>query len=330
MKRYGFLWEKFISYENLLQAYKNAIKGKKHYPEIQKIENDIEKYILLTQQILINGWEPCEYRSKEVSCNYKKRDVQIVKFFPDRIIHHAITLILNPIFVPTFIHDSYQCIKGKGAHKAIAKTRKNIDSSKIEDLYMLKMDIKKFYPSVDNELLKSKIEKKIKDKKFLSVVFSLIDSFNGIPVGNYTSQIFGNLFLNELDHKIKEKNKSYIRYADDMIIIGDKVELQNILKMVTQWLSENKLCLKHTTHIAPFSSRPLDFIGFRFYRTHTRPRKATIFRTLKKLRKKNYSFLPSIFGWVSCSKSCKILLVKLFMNSIGINNNVYLLRYLMR
>lgn len=208
--------------------------------------------------------------------------------------------VLEPIFVKTFISQTYACIKGRGIHKASFKLREYIKDEK----YCLKLDIKKFYPSIDNEILKQLLRRKIKDRELLVLLDSIIDSAKGLPIGNYLSQYLANFYLTYLDHYIKEvlKVKKYLRYADDMVLLSNnKEELQKVLKEIERYL-ETKLNLKVKSNYQIFSikDRGVDFVGYKHYPTHTLIRKSIKKRYIKHDNKKVYN------GWLKYCNSVNL------------------------
>lgn len=203
MKRYNNLFDKIITIENLELAEKKARKNKGNRKEVIEFLAHKDKLLLQLQKKLITE----EYVTSEYSTfiirEPKERLIFKLPFYPDRIVHHAIMNVLEPIWVSIFINNTYSCIKGRGIHKAVRDIQqdlKDIDGTK----YCLKLDIKKFYPSIDHDVLKSIIRKKIKDEKLLNLLDGIIDSTDGVPIGNYLSQFFANLVLAYFDHWIKE------------------------------------------------------------------------------------------------------------------------------
>ena len=169
----------------------------------------------------------------------KERVIYRLPYFPDRITHHAIMNIMEPIFVSTFTADTYSCIKGRGIHKA-QKALKKALKDKLNTTYCLKLDIRKFYPSIDHDILKKLIRRKIKDYDLLWLLDGIIDSAEGLPIGNYLSQYLANFYLSYFDHWIKENKgvKYYFRYADDMVILANnKAYLHNLLTEIKAYLS---------------------------------------------------------------------------------------------
>ena len=158
-------------------------------------------------------------------------------------------------FIKGFIVDTYSSIKGRGIHKGLARVKKALRRNK-NLKYCLKLDIRKFYPSIDKDILKKLLEKKIKDRKLLDLLFEIIDSYNdGVPIGNYTSQYFGNFYLSGLDHFIKEHRhvKGYFRYCDDIVLLGEtKKELWEIFNDIRHYVEiELNLHIKPNYQVFP-------------------------------------------------------------------------------
>lgn len=177
--------------------------------------------------------------------------------------------------------------------------------------YCLKLDIKKFYPSVDNEILKKIVRKKIKDSELLYLIDDIINSAQGIPIGNYLSQYFGNVYLNDFDHWIKEKKrvKYYYRYVDDIVILSaTKEQLHTLLTEIQEYLEKNlNLEVKGNYQIFPVAARGIDFVGYRFYHTHTLMRKSIKKAFGKAMKKNNPKSIASYYGWASHCNSKNLL-----------------------
>ncbi len=209
--------------------------------------------------------------------------------------------VLEPIFVSNFTADTYSCIKGKGIHaaaKAVKKSLKDIPGT----TYCLKLDIKKFYPSVNHECLKKLLRKKFKDADLLWLLDEIIDSAEGLPIGNYLSQYLANFYLSYFDHWIKEDKavKYYFRYADDMVIPApSKDYLHSLLNEIKHYLNLNlKLQVKQNYQVFPVEARGIDFVGYKFYHTHTLLRKQIKKNFAKMLKNNpNEASIASYKGW---------------------------------
>lgn len=278
MKRYGNLFDKIASVDNIQLAHKNASKGKKHYDEVKMVNSDIEYYSQEISKMLHEGrFENSKYKVFTKLDKGKEREIYKLPYYPDRIIHHAIMQVLEPIWIKTLIPDTFQSIKGRGIHKAKRRIEPVVRSGKVK--YCLKMDIQKFYPSIDNKILQGIIEKKVKCKRTLQLLNKVLYSIQGVPIGNYLSQYFGNLYLTYFDHWIKEelKVKYYYRYCDDIVLLGNiKRELHIILGRIKMHLG-NRLKLKLKKDYQVFHiDRGIDFLGFRFFRKYTLIRKRIV------------------------------------------------------
>jgi len=278
MKRIGNLYDKIWDMENIKLAHKNARKGKTKYKEVQEVDNNLDYYLgeiqkMLRDKTFVNG----KYTIFTRKFYGKERTVYRLPYFPDRIIHHCIMQILSPVWDKVFIRNTFSSIKGRGIHDGVKRLQKDLRENK--DLkYCLKFDIKKFYPSVDNSILKTIIRKKIKDKNVLWLLDIIIDSVEGIPIGNYLSQYLGNLYLTYLDHQMKEvyKCKHYYRYCDDIVILNDKKSiLQSLILLVKSLLKgELSVSMKRNWQVFPVVCRGIDFLGYVIYKNYCRIRKA--------------------------------------------------------
>lgn len=266
MKRHGNLWDKIVNKDNLYKAYLKARKGKGWQRKVRVIDKNPDKYIDELYQTLINGeYKTAKYKTK-VIFEPKMRTIYILPFYPDRIVHHAIMNVLEPIWDGLFMNHSYACRKKKGQHKASTYCMSLVCKYK----YVLKCDISKFYPSVNHETLKSIIRHKIKDKKVLELLDTIIDSTGtetNVPIGNYLSQWFGNLYLNELDKELKHKYrvKAMVRYSDDFLIFSNsKQELHRLDSIVQEFLGTKLQMRLSKCNIFP-TSQGVDFLGYRHF-----------------------------------------------------------------
>lgn len=314
MKRYGNLYEKICSMENLELAYKNAKKGKGWYREVKQIEENPKYYLELLQSMLKNHtYRTSEYETFIKTDGAKEREIYKLPFFPDRIAQWAVLQVIEPQLLAYFTDDTYSAIPNKGIHAAFKKLRKAVDTVPEEMTYCLKIDCKKFYPSIDHEILKQKFRRKYKDPELLELIDEIIDSIStcpateenidfytgqgkeirivtnekgqefidgiGIPIGNYFSQYDGNFYLSEFDHWIKEVKhiKHYYRYMDDMCIFASsKEELHLLLKEIERYLNiKLNLRLKGNYQIFPSFIRGIDFVGYRIFKDYTLLRKST-------------------------------------------------------
>ena len=312
MKRYGNLYEKICDEGNIYEAYLKARKGKGKSLGVMIFERDLERNLKNIREELENGtYRTPEYETFQIH-DPKERTIFRLPF-RDRVVHHAIMNVLEDIWTPVFISQSYSCIKGRGIHGAMKHLKKAL---KDEDntAYCLKMDIRKYYPSVDHEILKGIIRRRIKDIKLLILLDGIIDSAPGIPIGNYLSQFFANLYLSYFDHWLKEELnvRYYFRYADDMVILSKgKERLHELLALIKEYLCGRlRLELKGNWQIFPVKKRGIDFLGYVFYHDHVKMRKSikkNLCRKVSELGKKDMSkkeYKCALASWMGWAKHC--------------------------
>lgn len=288
---------------NLELADKNARKGKVKTHGVRLFDKNREGNLLALQQALkLKTFKTSPYHIFKVNNYGKEREIYRLPYFPDRVVHHAIMNITKDLWVSIFTADTFSCIEKRGIHMGVKRLKKALKDP--ETVYCLKLDIKKYYPSIDHDILKSIIRKKIKDNDLLWLLDEIIDSAPGVPIGNYLSQYFANLYLTYFDHYIKEvlKVKYYFRYADDMVILSDsKVHLHELYEQIKDYLKDNlKLTIKHNYQIFPIEKRGIDFLGYVFYHSHVLLRKSIKQRFARNVAKKgieNNLSIPAYFGW---------------------------------
>ena len=293
MKRFDNLFERVVSIENLMLADDLAAKGKSKQRGVIKHRKNREENLQKLHQTLVNGEYKTSLYTKFKIFDGKEREISKLPYFPDRIVQHAISNIIEPILVKTFTADTYSCIKGRGVHKASYNLRKGLKKGY---RYCLKFDVVKFYPSVDNEVLKKIVRRKIKDARLLALMDEIIDSDRGLPIGSYLSQHLANLYMTYFDHFVKEKLrvKGYFRYADDVVVLSNsKQELWKwFIEMKSYLQRELRLEVKSNYQVFPVASRGIDWVGYVHYQHHTRLRKSI------KQRYKKSNNKPGYKGWL--------------------------------
>ncbi len=307
MKRIGNLYEKVISLENLRLADEKARKGKLRSYGVMVHDKRREANLIALHKSLKNGtFRTSKYHVFTIY-EPKERLIFRLPYFPDRILHHAIMNILEPIWVSVFNQSTYSCIKNRGIHKCAKDVKKALKQDPDGTRYCLKIDVRKFYPSINHDLLKQIVRRKIKDKRLLALLDEIIDSADGVPIGNYLSQYFANLFLAYFDHWLKEQKrvKYYWRYADDIVILAhDKDSLHKLLHEIRAYLHGLKLKVKHNYQVFPVDSRGIDFLGYVFYHTHTLLRKSIkqkLCRRVAKLNKRKIAPTKEVYKQQICS-----------------------------
>jgi retron-type reverse transcriptase len=290
LKRKGNLFERIVDFSNLLHAYKKAVRGKRYWDSTLDFTFNFEKELMILKNELIHKtYIPGEFRTFTI----KEPKVRMISVAPfrDRVVHHALCNVIEPIFEKIFIFDSYACRTEKGTHSALMRfkffTQKN--------RFVLRGDIRKFFPSIDHEMLLSIIEKKIKDIDCLWLIQTIINHSNpqetvmdyfpgddlftpimrrkGLPIGNQTSQFFANVYLNPLDHFVKEtlKCRNYVRYCDDFALWSDDKDVLNELKKrIKIFLEKLRLKLNDKKTRIFRTSDGVRFVGFIVYPHKTR------------------------------------------------------------
>lgn len=318
------IYQQLISVENLFQAWGEFRKGKRKRKDVQVFERDLEDNLFnLHQTLKDKTYQHGSYKSFYV---YDPKQRHIHKaFVADRIIHHLLYKYLYLLFDKSFIHDSYSCRLNKGTHKAVKRlenfTRK-VSQNYSRSCWALKCDIKKFFASVDHRVLVELLENKVKDEGILWLLLKVINSFHsefgngkGIPLGNLTSQVFANIYLNELDRFVKQKLKVkyYLRYADDfLIVLNNKKGLIGFVDQLKQFLLEKlKLDLHPKKVVLRKLSWGIDCLGYIVLPYYVLPRTKTKKRMFKKLKGKSnrlgfHQSLQSYLGYLSHSNSFMI------------------------
>lgn len=278
--------------ENLLQAFQNASNGKRKRDEVKRFEADLDTNLRQLQvELTTRTYTTSAY---EVFVKYEPKRREIYKLpFRDRVVQWAIMQVLEPVWTPQFTSDTHACIRGRGIHSLLRQLRTDLRRDPDGTRYCLKIDVCKFYPSIDHGILKQVIRRKLKDPDVLWLLDGIIDSASGVPIGNYISQYFANLYLSELDHLLKEDVgvRYYYRYADDIVLLSDSKEyLSGVLVYINHYLNDSRLLtLKSNFQIYPVESRGIDFVGYVTYHTHCLARKRNkqgLCRELAALRKK--------------------------------------------
>lgn len=302
MKRAKNLFEKICSIENIRKADHIAQRGKKDQKGVIRHNRNRDRNLLRIQELLQSKTFSTSAYSLFRIQDPKERVISSLPYFPDRIIHHAIMLQLEDILVSTFTADTYSCIKGRGIHSAADKLKQTLKNT-AGTTYCLKLDIEKFYPSVNNAILKQLLRKKIKDIDLLWLLDNIIDSAQGLPIGSYTSQYFANFYLTYFDHWIKECKgvKHYFRYCDDMVFLSDNKQfLHSLLQDIKLYLRKNlALEIKDNYQVFPVAARGIDFLGYVFKPTHTLLRKSIKKRFARRMaRGCSLQSKAAYHGWV--------------------------------
>lgn len=310
MKRYGNLFEKTFSIDNLYAAYLDARKGKRAKRSCFEFEKHLGWNLKDLCESIYNGsYSPREY-FQFVVYEPKRRIIHAPQF-RDVVVQHAIYRIIYDIFNKSFISTSFACRVGYGTHKAAHYTR-NAMRQYSGDAYYLKLDIRKFFYSINRALLRKMIERKIKEKRLVDMimVFAEMELAEGIPIGNLLSQIFALIYLNPLDHFVKRvlKVKHYVRYVDDFILIGfTHAECLEYKNKITQFLQDT-LSLNLSKSTIQQIRKGINFCGYRMWRSISCIRKHSLFKFKRAVRKGKQPSIDSLLGHAKHTNSLRYML----------------------
>lgn len=321
MKTYKKLFEKYISDENILLSLRTAKRGdkaKRTKKRLVDMNENSDKWVDRIRQIA-SDFHNHDHTPKEIydGITRKKRTI-IVPSVIELVIQHMQVNILKPIILKGLYEHTYAAIPNRGAHLGKRVLEKWIKNDRKNTKYCLKVDVRHFFESIDKHILKCMLARKINDSRFLEQLYKIIDvTENGLPLGYYTSQWYANWYLQEFDHFVKQElsAKYYMRYMDDMIILGsNKRTLRKMLYHIKEYLENNlKLALKDNIRIFAVGSDDascIDFMGFRFYSNRTTLRRSIMMKASRKaklLSKKDSLTVHdarqmlAYLGWLSCT-----------------------------
>lgn len=275
MKRHGNLFPAIVDEGNLRAAHANARKGKTWQRGVQAVDADLDTRIAeLREQLLDGGYSTGRYSRKIVRERGKERVIHRLPYWPDRVVHHAIVQVLAPTWTSSLIRHTYASIPGRGIHDAASIVRRQLRTDPEGSAWCLRMDVRKFYPSIPHAPLKELLRRRVKDPRALVLLDDVVDSIDvtgpgvGIPIGNYLSQWFANLYLGPLDWRIKQHHKVgyYHRYCDDMIALhADRDRLHAVREDTAEQLAAIGLALKGNWQAFPSADRGVDFVGYRMW-----------------------------------------------------------------
>ncbi|MBI1918349.1 MAG: group II intron reverse transcriptase domain-containing protein [Planctomycetes bacterium] len=305
MKRHAKLWPQVVSFRNLLLAFEKAAHGKRSRPDVARFAFDLENELCrLRQELTAGTYTPGPY--KTFTLHHPKRRLISAAPFRDRVVHHALVNVLEPIWERTFLPDSYACRKGKGTHAAVFRFSAFARRSR----YVLQGDVQKYFPSLDHEVLKTLLARKVKDGALLVLAARIIDYSNpqepvqawfsgddlftpaarrvGLPLGNQTSQFFANVYLDPLDHFVKEDLgvRAYVRYMDDFALFDDDAaRLARWRDCCRGFLSALRLRLHPNKSVIARVTDGCRYLGYRIFPGRRLLPRTNIVRMRRRLRK---------------------------------------------
>ena len=317
MKRINNLWDQIVSFDGLFAAAHRAMRGKRRRGDVARFWLELDRELLSLQEELSGGrYRPRGYRTFHIR-DPKERLISAAPF-RDRVVHHALVGVLEPTFERTFIPDSFASRRGKGTHTAIARFQQFARRFP----YAFKCDVAKYFPSIDHDILKPLLARKIKDRRVLDVASLIIDGSNpqdeanflfpgddlftaverrrGLPLGNQTSQFFANVYLDPFDHFVKEtlRRIGYLRYVDDFVIFGESAaDLAEVRERCREKLTELRLKMHPRKCTIGRVCDGTRFLGLRVFSTHCRLTRPWRVRTLRRLRKMAAAYRSRKIDW---------------------------------
>lgn len=309
MKKIRNLYEQIYDFENLYQAYLSARSCKRYREQVLAFTANLEENLIqLQNELIFQTYKVGRYHEFYVY-EPKKRLIMALPF-RDRVVQWAIYRVVNPVFARSYIADSYACIPGRGSHAAVQRLQYwlRLAGNRPEKYYFLKMDVSKFFYRVSHEVILEILSRKISDERLMWLFRSIIESENtafglplgyidvgaaprlydvGMPIGNLTSQMMANIYLNEVDQFCKRRLRihCYMRYMDDMLILSDsKEKLHHYKELVERLLNDRlRLNLNNKTAIRPVTLG-IDFCGFKVWADHIKLRKSTALKMKRHLK----------------------------------------------
>ncbi len=287
MRRAGGLWDRVVSFGNIRRAALRAARGKRHVASVARFLADLEPEALRLQRELVDGsWRPGPAFSFEIH-DPKLRTITAAPF-ADRVVHHALMAVLEPLFDRRMPPESYACRRGKGTHAALAQARRLVRSH----AWFLKLDVRKCFESLDHGVVLATVARAVKDRHVLALCARIVEGGGragiGLPIGNLTSQWFANLVLDRLDRFVKQdlRVRGYVRYMDDFALFADdKAVLRRAHDDVRSFLADAmRLELKPQATILAPTREGLPFLGWRVHCGVVRIRPENLRRLRSRIR----------------------------------------------
>jgi len=305
-KTYNHLYPRIYDFKNLHRAYLKARRSKRYRREVLEFSADLEDRLIDLQNRLIwKTYRTGDYKYFKV---YEPKERTIAALpFTDRVAQHALCSVIEPIFERGFIYDSYACRPRRGLHQGVDRTTDFLRRAgrKWPRVYCLKGDIRKYFPSIDHDVLKRIIRRRIGCPDTLAMIDEIIDHSGdvGIPIGNLTSQLFANIYLDQLDHFVKDDlgESYYLRYMDDFCLLdGEKSRLHRLYDEIRGYLQNVlHLVMNDKTQVFPVGSRAIDFLGYRIREDFRLLRKQNVRRMRRRIKKLAGQARAGILSWAA-------------------------------
>jgi len=313
VRRMGGLFERFHAFDNLMLAARRAQRGKRYRPDVLRFNRRLEDHLHgLSRDLASGSWSPSPHRHFLIH-DPKTRWISAAPY-PDRVVHHAICNVIEPEIDRRLIFDCWANRKGKGSHRAVLRYQRFAAGSR----YALKVDIRKYFPAIDHEILKMSFRRIFKDRPLLALLERIVDHGEspqpfrcyfpgddlftpwerrqGLPIGNLTSQIWANLYLNGFDHWVKEHlgARGYLRFVDDFILLHDqKRVLRQWMERIGHELAKLRLVAHPSKSVIRRTSEGVPFLGYVVWPHRVRVRGETVRRYRRRLRKRRREGEPA-------------------------------------
>ncbi|MFA5137096.1 MAG: reverse transcriptase/maturase family protein [Patescibacteria group bacterium] len=315
MKTHTDLYPKICTFQALYRAYQRCRAGKREKEYAIEFEHDLESNLFSIRDDLVNErWHPGQY-SRFFVADPKRRLINAPPF-RDRIVHRVVSDVLLPLWEPMFIYDTYACLATRGTHIAVDRLQQFMRRYPKGTGYVLQLDVKSYFASIDHEVLLGLLAKRIRDRKMMHLIWQIVESYEdspgvGIPLGNLTSQGFANIYLHELDMFAKHELRigHYLRYMDDITLVHDnKAQLWEWRDEIEAFLADNlRLRLHPDKQVLTPADCGVKYLGYRVYRDHNRALARNVRRVYQRLRQMETGAFTgdvraSISSWVGYAK----------------------------
>ncbi len=302
MRKTKHVWKQITDLDNIKLAIGRASEKKRHRHIVQKVLSNLDFYALEIQRMLVEKtFVPTPYIPVTIrdGASQKTRLIHKPAFYPDQVVHWALVLPLQEGWRKSIYPYSCGSIPGRGLHSGATAMKRWLANDRKGTKYCYKIDIRKYYPSVDHEILYEKFARRIHDADALWLIRAVIDSHDqGLPIGNFTSQWFANLYLADFDWWVRQElgARYYQRYIDDIVVLhGNKRELHAMRRRIEEKLArEYRLDIKQNWQVFKTDSRGIDFLGYRFFHHKTILRKRTAYRLARRMRLISRKDMPSV------------------------------------
>ncbi len=292
-KRVGYLYQAMLDKDLIRVAIKAGAKKKHDRWDVKPVLADVDGHVDKIYDMIGSGsYTPTPPKKKEIydRCGCKTRVIYVVPFFPDGIMHQLMVMVMQPVLMRGMYHWSCASIPGRGGAHAVKKVKRILRQDPKGTKYVCKVDVKQFYPSISHKKLIWALARKIKDKRFLKLVYEVLETCEkGLAIGYYVCQWLANYYLETLDHYIIKLPgvKYMVRYMDDIVMFGpNKKQLHRARKQIEMFLMEKLgLRMKGNWQVFPLKARPLDFVGYKFSRSHTTLRRRNFLRFARQCRR---------------------------------------------